>query len=72
MVACNDRIGGGWMAGTAKRSAVLRRRDCARTNSGRARGGSNLFLPGALFVTVSAQFFAAFMFINFCLPAFFQ
>jgi hypothetical protein len=47
--------------------------DCARMKSVRAgREAGGLFLPGALLVTVSAQFLAAFMFIDLGLPAFFQ
>ena len=32
----------------------------------------DLFLPGALLVTIQAQLFAAFVFVNFSLAAFFQ
>jgi hypothetical protein len=31
-----------------------------------------LFLPGALLVTVQAQLFTTFVFVNFCLTAFFK
>jgi len=31
-----------------------------------------LFLPGALLVTIQAQFLTTFMLINFCLTAFFE
>jgi hypothetical protein len=46
-------------------------------NSGRPRtDGLNrpakLLLPGALLVTIQAQLFAAFMFIDLCLAAFFN
>jgi hypothetical protein len=51
----------------------VKKGDCARVKSGRARReAGGLFLPGALLVTVSAQFLAAFMFIDLGLPAFFQ
>jgi hypothetical protein len=34
--------------------------------------GTELLLPGALLVTIQAQLFTPFMFINLCLAAFFQ
>jgi hypothetical protein len=38
----------------------------------KSHGDSSLFLPGALLVTVQAQLLAPFMFVDFCLTAFFQ
>jgi hypothetical protein len=41
-------------------------------NGCKSHGDGRLFLPGALLVTVQAQLLAPFMFVDFCLAAFFQ
>jgi hypothetical protein len=38
----------------------------------KSHGDGRLLLPGALLVTVQAQLLAPFMFVDFCLTAFFQ
>jgi hypothetical protein len=38
----------------------------------KSHGAGRLLLPGALLVTVQAQLLAPFVFIDFCLTAFFQ
>jgi hypothetical protein len=38
----------------------------------KSHGDGRLLLPSALLVTVQAQLLAPFMFVNFCLTAFFQ
>jgi hypothetical protein len=38
----------------------------------KSHGVTELLLPGALLVTIQAQLLAPFVFINFCLTAFFQ
>jgi hypothetical protein len=38
----------------------------------KSHGDDRLLLPGALLVTIQAQLLAPFMFVDFCLTAFFQ
>jgi hypothetical protein len=38
----------------------------------KSHGVTELLLPGALLVTIQAQLLAPFVFVNFCLTAFFQ
>jgi hypothetical protein len=50
-------------------------RDGCRTTAANGReitGDGRLLLPSALLVTVQAQLLAPFMFVDFCLTAFFQ
>jgi hypothetical protein len=50
-------------------------RDGCRATDANGReitGDGRLLLPGALLVTVQAQLLAPFMFVDFCLTAFFQ
>jgi len=54
-----------------KRPFAMAARQPPRT-AVKSHGVTELLLPGALLVTIQAQLLAPFVFINFCLTAFFQ